>query len=217
MKQVNAKIKEPSPRDINDPQPAVSFPFPNTNYDIVAIAASLGGLKAIIEVLSNLPRDLPAAIVVVQHLAPQHRSLMAEILTRHTSLQVKQAHSGARVNPGTVYIAPPDHHLLINADGTLSLNQEKLEHFVRPSADVLFNSVANSYRERAIAIVLTGSGKDGVIGIQTIHDMGGIAIAQDEATSECFSMPQAAIGTGIVDHILPLSKVASTLISLVRS
>ena len=207
MNKTDANVKE---------QCSHGSPFPNTAYDVVAIAASVGGLKAISEVLSGLPTDFPAAIVIVQHLAPQHRSLMAEILTRQTSLPVKQAQSGDKLSPGTVHIAPPDYHLLINADDTLTLNQEKVEHFVRPSADVLFNSVAHSYKERAIAVILTGSGKDGVTGIQAIHELGGMAIAQDEETSECFSMPHAAIETGSVDQILPLSKIASALVSLVR-
>ena len=188
---------------------------PTLKFEIVAIAASVGGLKAITKILTGLPSDFPAAIVVVQHLHPKHRSLMAEILERQTSLPVMQAKQEDSLSPGTVYIAPPDYHLLVNADGTLSLNQSKVQHFVRPSADMLFNSVANSYGERAIAVVLTGAGKDGITGVQTIHQQGGIVIAQDEKTSECFNMPNTAIQTGVVDFILPLPNIAAKLVSLV--
>jgi chemotaxis response regulator CheB len=111
-------------------------------------------------VLAALPEGFPATLVVVQHLDPRHRSLMADILSRRTPLQVKQAEEGEQVAPGTVYIAPPNRHLLVNPDGTLSLTQSQLVHFLRPSADLLFESVATSYGERAIAVVLTGTGND---------------------------------------------------------
>jgi two-component system chemotaxis response regulator CheB len=122
-------------------------------FEIVAIAASAGGLNAISEVLTGLPANFPAAIVIVQHLDPRHRSLMAEILSRRTPLAVKQAEEGEALQAGTVYIAPPNSHLLVNSDGTLSLTQSELVHFVRPSADLLFDSVAASYKAGAIAIL----------------------------------------------------------------
>ncbi|HSF47885.1 MAG TPA: chemotaxis protein CheB [Burkholderiales bacterium] len=137
----------------------------NAAFDVVALASSAGGLNALNEILSALPADFPAAVLVVQHLDPRHRSLMAEILSRHTPLLVKQAEEGDMIEPGTVYIARPDRHLLANADRTLSLTQSELVHFVRPSADLLFESVAASYKQRSIAVVLTGSGSDGAMGI----------------------------------------------------
>ncbi|AFZ33754.1 CheB methylesterase [Stanieria cyanosphaera PCC 7437] len=184
-------------------------------FEIVAMAASAGGLNAISQVLSNLPADFAAAIVVVQHLDPSSRSYMAEILKRRTPLAVKQAEENDRINSGTIYIAPPNYHLLINPDHTLSLSKSKLVHFVRPSADLLFESVAASYQKRAIAVVLTGTGEDGIMGVQAIHEMGGIVIAQDEATSEYFGMPSAAIKTGTVDFILPINEISAKLIALV--
>jgi len=140
---------------------------------------------------------------------------MADILSRRTSLRVKQAEEGDRLAPGTVAIAPPDRHLLVNPDGTLSLSQSELVHFVRPSADLLFESVAASYRERAIAVVLTGTGSDGAMGVQAIKKMGGRVIVQDERTAEFFGMPTAAIHTGQVDQILPLDEIAPAIITLV--
>ena len=189
--------------------------FSDAAFDIVALAASAGGLNALSEVLSHLPANFPAAIVIVQHLDPRHRSLMADILSRRTPLEVKQAEEGDRIDRGKVYIAPPNRHLLVNPDATLSLTQSELVHFVRPSADLLFDSVAGSYKDRAIAVVLTGTGNDGSMGVQAIEKMGGTVIAQDRETSEFFGMPSAAIQTGTVDFILPLSEIASALISLV--
>jgi two-component system, chemotaxis family, protein-glutamate methylesterase/glutaminase len=187
----------------------------NSAYSIVAMAASAGGLKAISQVLSGLPANFAASIVVVQHLDRYHQSLMANILSRRTLLTVKQAEQGDRLKSGNVYIAPPNHHLLANPDGTLALTQSKLVHFVRPCADLLFESVATSYQDKAIAVVLTGMGQDGIMGVQLIHKMGGKVIAQDRKTSMYFSMPHTAIKTGKVDLILPLSEIAPTLISLV--
>lgn len=190
--------------------------FPGAAFDLVAVGASAGGLKALTEVLSPLPPDFPAAIVVVQHLDPRHRSLMAEILDRCTALDVRQVQEGDVLCPGTVFIAPPDNHLLVNPDGVLSLSKSELVHFLRPSADLLFESVAASYGERAIAVVLTGSGSDGSMGVEAVKTMGGTVIAQDEATSEFRDMPSAAVRTGKVDFVLPLNEISAALVSLTR-
>jgi two-component system chemotaxis response regulator CheB len=189
--------------------------FPDASFDVVALASSAGGLTALSEVLASLPPNFPAAIVVVQHLDPRHRSLMAEILSRRTPLQVKEAQEGNHLNSATVFIAPPNRHLLVNSDGTVSLSQSELVHFVRPSADLLFESVAASYKDRAIAVVLTGSGSDGSMGVRAIKKMGGTVIVQDEKTSEFFGMPGAAIQTGNVDFILPLAEISPALVTLV--
>jgi len=190
-------------------------PFAGAAFDVVALASSAGGIAALSEILGSLPGDFPAAIVVVQHLDPRHRSLMADILRRRTPLDVVQAEEGDRIRPGTAYIAPPDRHLLVNANGTLSLSQSELVHFVRPSADLLFESVAASYRTRAIAVVLTGTGSDGSMGIGAIKKMGGTVVAQDQASAEFSGMPGAAIRSGNADFILPLDEIASALVTLV--
>ncbi|TFI54261.1 chemotaxis protein CheB [Mastigocladus laminosus UU774] len=187
-----------------------------TNSYIVVMVASAGGLKALRKILSSLPLDFPAPIAVVQHLDPHYPSQIAKILNRHSFLTVKEAEAGDQLQPGTVYIAPPDHHLLVNIDATLSLSQEKKVRHVRPAGDVLFQSAATSYQEWAIAVVLTGMDSDGAAGVQAIKKMGGTVIAQDEATSDFFSMPQAAIQTGVVDFILPLEAIASTLVALIK-
>jgi two-component system, chemotaxis family, protein-glutamate methylesterase/glutaminase len=185
------------------------------NFDLVAIATSAGGLKALSEIFTNLPADFPATLLVVQHVAPQYKSRLAEILTHRTALQVKQAEQGELVKKGTIYLAPPNYHLLIKSDHTLQLTQSELVHFLRPCADLLFNSVAEIYQNRAIAVVLTGTGTDGEKGVQTIKKKGGIVIAQNKESSEHFGMPSSAIATGVVDYILPLGKIPECLISLV--
>jgi len=190
--------------------------FRGAAFHIVALAASAGGLAALGAVLSGLPDDFPAALVIVQHLDPRHRSLLADILSRRTKLKVKQAAEGDRLSPGIAFIAPPDRHLLVNPDGSLSLSQSELVHFVRPSADLLFESVAASYKGRAIAVVLTGNGSDGAMGVQAIKKMGGTVIVQDEKSSEFSGMPTAAIRTGQSDFILPLGEIAPALTTLVR-
>ena len=198
-------------------------PWPATNEEIskafylVAMAASAGGLAALSLILANLPENFPAAVAVVQHLDPHHHSLMAEILGKRSPMRVKQAQEGDRLAPGTVFIAPPDRHLLVNPDSSLSLSQSELVHFVRPSADLLFESAAASYKKRAIAVVLSGTGLDGSLGIRAIKKMGGCVIAQDKGTAEFFGMPEAAIQTGQVDFILPIKEIAAALIRLTAS
>ena len=201
------------PQDVEGAE--IARPFPGAAFDVVAMAASAGGIAALGEVLASLPADFRASIVVVQHLDPRHRSLMADILRRRTGLEVVQAGEGDRIMPGSVYIAPPDRHLLVNPDGTLSLSQSELVHFVRPSADLLFESVAACYKDRAIAVVLSGTGSDGSMGTRAIKKMGGTVIVQDQKSAEFSGMPQAAINSGSADFVLPLDEIASALVTLV--
>lgn len=169
---------------------------------------------ALADILGKLPADFDAIIVCVQHLDPRHRSLMPQVMGRRSNLPVDQAADGMEVESGHVYLAPPDRHMLVNGDGTISLTQTELVNFVRPSADLLFESVAAAYGERAIAVVLTGAGKDGSMGVTAIKKRGGTVIVQDEATSEFFGMPSAAIRTGMVDFVLSLDEIPSALVTL---
>jgi two-component system, chemotaxis family, protein-glutamate methylesterase/glutaminase len=205
----------PPARERSAPDVPAEHGSPRAQFDVVALAASAGGLKALSEVLAAVPADFPAAIVVVQHLDPRHRSLMAEILTRRVSVRVKQAEDGDVLRAGTVFVAPPDRHLLVNPDGTLSLSRSELVHFVRPSADLLFESLAASYKDRAVTVVLSGSGSDGSTGVKAIKTMGGTVIVQDELSSEFFGMPGAAIQTGMADFVLPLNEIGHALVTLV--
>lgn len=202
---------------IQIPQHRISSHFPNIAFNVVAVAASMGGLKAISTILAALPADFPAAILVVQHLSPDYPSQMAKILGQRTALRVKLAATGDVLHPGTVYTAVPARHLLVQPNGTLLLSDTPKMNFVRPAADKLFMSLAATYKSRAIAVVLTGNGADGALGVLSIKKHGGMAIAQDESTSEFFSMPGAAIATGNVDWVLPIEEIASTLVHLVTS
>lgn len=167
--------------------------------------------------LAALPADFPAALAVVQHLDPRHRSVMAEILGRSCKVAVKEAREGDPLRAGRAYVAPPNRHLLVNPDHTLTLTQTELVHFVRPSADLLFESAAASFRERAIAVVLSGSGHDGAMGVKAVKKMGGTVIVQDAKDAEFAGMPQAALATGSVDFVLPLDDIAPALQKLCSS
>jgi two-component system, chemotaxis family, protein-glutamate methylesterase/glutaminase len=183
----------------------------------VVLVGAAGGLKALSQLLLALPPNFPAAVIVMQHLDAQaDTSWTTEIANRLTTVALKPVKDGEVLQPGIVYIAPPTQHLLVNPDGTLSLSQAVFVDFMRPSLDLLLQSVAATFKERAIAVVLSGTGSDGVLGVQAIHKMGGQVIAQDESTSEFFEMPNAAIQTGKVNLVLPLDAIASTLIDLVE-
>ncbi|MGY0486924.1 chemotaxis protein CheB [Streptomyces sp. WG-D5] len=185
------------------------------SFSVVAVAASAGGIHAIAAVLDGLGPDLPVPVLVVQHLDPRHRTVLAEILDRRTDLAVKLAEEGEPARAGTVYIAPPDRHLLVRPDGTLSLSRSELVHFLRPSADLLFESVAGAYGSRAIAVVLSGTGNDGAMGVDAVKSRGGTVIAQDPRTAEFRGMPEAAEGTGTVDFVLPLTEIPAVIRGLV--
>ncbi len=207
--------EEPNTRPDVDTSPFDAKTFSAPMFDVVAVAASAGGIGALSRILTELPEDFPVPMIVVQHLDPRHRSLLAEILSRRTPLRVRQAHHGAKLMPGNVYIAPPDNHVLANADGTLSLSHSELVHFVRPSADLLFESVAGAYRDRAIALVLTGTGSDASMGVRAIKAVNGTVIVQDPDDAEFGGMPRAAIATGEVDFVLPVGEIAEALVTLV--
>ncbi|TMD97809.1 MAG: chemotaxis protein CheB [Chloroflexi bacterium] len=186
-------------------------------FDIIAIAASAGGVHALTILLRHLPAVLGATIVIVQHVDPRHRSLMPQVIGRQSSLPVVHAEEGMLLDADHVYLAPPDRHMLIKRKGVLTLTDSELVNFVRPSADLLFESVAAAYGPRALAVVLTGSGRDGALGVTAIKQRGGTVIAQDEASSEFFGMPSAAIKTGAVDHVLPLEDIAPRLVMLMTA
>ena len=186
-----------------------------TAFDIVGIAASAGGVSALTQLLGRLPAELGAIVVIVQHVDPRHRSLMPQVLGRQSRLPVTHAEDGMTVAKDRVYLAPPDHHMLLNRKGEVTLTDTELVNFVRPSADLMFESIAAAYGDRALAVVLTGSGHDGAMGVTAIKQRGGTVVAQDEGSSEFFGMPSAAIKTGAVDFILPLDEIAAKVITLV--
>jgi two-component system chemotaxis response regulator CheB len=182
---------------------------------MVAVAASAGGLSALAVLLAALPADFPVPIAIVQHLDPDRHSLLAKILGRRTPLVVKEAATDEVFTRGIVYVAPPGCHLVVGAGRIATLTHTARVHFVRPSADRLFQSVAISCGP-AIAVVLTGTGTDGAAGVIAIKAAGGVTIVQNLATSAFVGMPQAAIDTGAVDFVLPLDDIGPRLIELTR-
>ena len=184
-------------------------------FDVVVVGASAGGLAALSIVLHGLPHAFPAPVAVVLHLSPAYPSVLTGILSRSTQLAVCWATDGAHMKPGTVYVAPPDRHLVFERDGTVSLSHSPPVHFCRPSVDVLFSSAGRAFGERTLAVVLSGNGQDGSGGAAEVHRLGGLVIAQDEATSEFFGMPREAIQAGGVTYILPLASIAPAVRRLV--
>jgi len=189
---------------------------PGEPYGIVAIAASAGGITALGRVLGSLPSRFPVPVLVVQHLDPRHRTVIADVLGRRANMPVKLARDGEKADAGTIYVAPPNYHLLVGENGALTLSSSELVHFLRPSADLLFESVAGSYGPRAIACVLTGTGSDGVMGASAIKSRGGTVIAEDPELAEFRGMPEAVVASGVVDFILPLDEIATVIRGLVE-
>ncbi len=182
-------------------------------FDVVAVGASAGGLHSLQEMLKPLPPEFPCSILVVQHLAPTHKSHLSELMGHITALRVKQAEHGEVLLPGVIYTAPPDEHLLVGP-GKVQLAHTQLVHFLRPSIDLLFESVAGMYGSRAVGIVLSGSLKDGASGIQTMKLAGGTTFCEDPAAAQFRSMPAAAVATGYVDYVLPLVELGPALAKL---
>jgi two-component system chemotaxis response regulator CheB len=215
------KEKSTSARRLKKPAQVTRPEFPmapaSRLFPVIAMAASVGGLKALSVILGGLPADFPGAIAIVMHLSPEHKSMLAEILNGRTHLAVKQAHTGDILCRGNVFVAPPNHHLFVAKGGRLKLSSSFAEkvHYARPSAEPLFTSVAKVYQKNAIAVVLTGGDGDGSFGVRIIKEYGGQVIAQDRPTSQDFSMPETSIKTGDVDFILPLNEIASKLIELI--
>jgi two-component system, chemotaxis family, protein-glutamate methylesterase/glutaminase len=184
---------------------------------VVAVVGSAGGIRAIQVLLGALPGDLDACVLVVIHLAPLAPSLLPAILGRGTELQVAPAFDGAPLEPGIVWVAPPGAHLLVEPDETLRLDRSELVHHVRPSADVLLLSLARNHDGPSAVIVLSGTGIDGAAGAAAVKQAGGRVLAQDEATSEYFGMPGAAILAGGVDEVLPLDALAPAVMQWTTS
>jgi len=193
------------------PGDAISTDSTDDDLRVVAIAASAGGLETLGTLLAELPADLPAAVLVVQHLAPTHESHIADILGRATELPVRTAQDGDPVEPSVVLVAPPDHHLLVSIDGRVQLGSGERVRFLRPSADLLLDSVAAAYAERAIAVVLSGTGMDGAAGVRTIKAAGGQVLVESPDTAKFAGMPNAAVATGFADAVLPVEDLGPEL------
>jgi two-component system chemotaxis response regulator CheB len=186
-------------------------------WSAVLIASSAGGIQGLGTLLGGLEAALPVPILVAQHLNRARETRIVNILSRSTALTVKLAEDGEEPAPGAVYIAPPDRHLCMRADGSLFLTREERVNYARPAADPLFESAAQVYGEGVIGCVLTGSDSDGARGVEAVKAHGGTVIVQDPGTAEFHGMPKAAVGTGQVDFVLALTDIASAITRLMQS
>jgi two-component system chemotaxis response regulator CheB len=183
-------------------------------YDLIVIGASWGGLHAVGEILSALPPDTDAAVVIAQHRrADVVEGGLAGLLRLRAMLPVADVEDKAPIERGRVYLAPPDYHLLIEP-GYFSLSKDAHVHNARPSIDVLFESAAGAYRERVIGVILTGANADGAEGLAEIKRRGGVAVVQDPGTAERREMPAAALARTAADAVLPLSEIGPFLYGL---
>ncbi len=182
--------------------------------DLVAIGASWGGLEVFREVLRDVPAELDAAIVIAQHRSPEsHPTAFRDLLGAITRLPVREAGDKDDLQRGTVYIAAPDYHLLVDP-GSLSLSTDEPVQFARPSIDVLFESAAESYRERCVGVVLTGANDDGARGLARVVELGGTAIVQDPAEATRDEMPLAALAAVPQARVAKAAEIAPLLVEL---
>lgn len=180
---------------------------------IITIGASAGGVEALRTLFSKLPIDLPATVLAVIHRSPTHVSGLTAVLAHRALIRVSEAVDGEPIEPGRVYIAPADAHLVIEAD-RLRLHRGPKVHFTRPAVDPLFTSAAAAYGARVVGVLLTGGGDDGVSGLIAIKAAGGLSLVQHPAEALVASMPLNAIAFDHVDAILPLDAIASSLVTL---
>jgi two-component system, chemotaxis family, protein-glutamate methylesterase/glutaminase len=185
------------------------------NRDIIVMGASAGGLSAFNRIIKQLPEQLNAAVFIVWHVSPYSTSILPEILNRAGRLKAKHPADGESIEMGKIYIAPPDHHLLLES-GRIRLTKGPKENRFRPAIDPLFRSAAYAYGPRVVGVVLSGALDDGTAGLWAIKDRGGIAVVQDPAEAEQSSMPASALANVQVDHCVPVSEIPPLLVGLTQ-
>jgi len=185
-------------------------------FKAVVIGTSAGGMEALRIVLGGLEAGLPVPILIVQHLSPDSDSFLPTYLDEHSRLRAKEAEDKESLMAGVVYVAPPNYHLLVEANETLSLCAGERVNFSRPSIDVLFESAADAFGADLIGVVLTGANQDGAKGLARIKQLGGVAMVQDPSTAKAQAMPQAALTATPVDYVLSLQDIARHLNRLLK-
>ncbi len=183
-------------------------------YEAVVIGVSCGGLAALTQIFASLPADYPLPILVVQHLHPSQNEDFFSNLNEHCLLTVKAADEKEAVTRGNIYFAPPNYHLLVEKDQTLSLSVDERVNFSRPSVDVLFESAAAVFGSRLVGVVLTGANADGAVGLRMIKERGGLTVVQDPDSALADYMPRAAMAAVTVDHLLALVEIGPFLAEL---
>lgn len=203
------RLRAPDSLPAPSSPPAAHSPQP---FPVVVIGASTGGPRAVRQLLAGLPADLPAAVLVVQHIAEGFSAGMAEWLSASLALPVRLAVEGDRLRPGVALVAPDRFDLLVRRDGQIHLSGLPLL-LQRPAIDIAMQSVAAVYGASAVGVLLTGMGRDGAVGMRAIRRAGGYTIAQDEASSMIFGMPRAAIELGAAAVVLPLERIAAAVVA----
>ena len=178
------------------------------------VGVSTGGVDALKLMLGALPRDFPVPLLVVAHISPEADNGLALLLDDLCGIRVKEADELEEAVAGTVYLAPPNYHLQVERNGTLSLSVDPPVRFARPSVDVLFESAADAFGPALIGVVMTGAGSDGSHGLKLIKEAGGAMVVQDPVTAEADPMPRSAIEAAAPDYIVPLAKIAPLLVRL---
>jgi chemotaxis response regulator CheB len=181
---------------------------------LVAIGSSAGGPGALAKVLSGLPANFSAAIVIVQHVDALFAGGMAEWLNQHSQLPVRVAQEGDHLESGCVFLAGTSHHLTLTSGSRLAYTSEPSDYAYRPSVDVFFRSVCRHWQHEAVGVLLTGMGRDGALGLKALRDKGCHTIAQDQASSAVYGMPKAAVTLNAAVDVLPLERIATRLISI---
>jgi two-component system chemotaxis response regulator CheB len=193
---------------------AAAAPHPDDQQplrrDVVVVGASAGGVEALARLVASLPADFPAAVLVVLHVLPGGRSVLGEILARAGRLPAATATDGARIERGRIYVAPPDHHLLLDGE-TLRLSRGPRENGHRPAIDLLFRSAAESRGPRLLGVVLTGLLDDGAAGLRVVKERGGAAVVQAPDDALYPAMPLSAIAATDVDAVVPIDQMAATI------
>jgi two-component system chemotaxis response regulator CheB len=200
--------------------PTLASPGAAARVDVVAIAASTGGPNLLNELFRRFPEDLPVPVLVVQHMPAMFTGPMAERLDKSSPLKVVEARGGEVLRPGVAWVAPGGFHMAVRrrlGDVTVELNQDPPENSVRPAADVLFRSVEQCYRDKALAIVLTGMGRDGLEGARRLHAAGSTILAQDRESSVVWGMPGAVAGAGIAEAILTPDQISEEIVRRARA
>ena len=182
---------------------------------LVAMGASQGGVLALRKVISGLPGDFPAAILIVQHIGPEESELPS-LLTEVGNLAATHAQNGERIRAGHIHVAPPNRHMIV-ADGRVELSRGPRENWARPAIDPLFRSAAEAYGKCAIGVLLTGQLNDGTTGLYELKRRGGTTIVQDPSEAEASSMPRSALDNVAIDFCLPLSRIGEKINYLARS
>jgi two-component system chemotaxis response regulator CheB len=183
--------------------------------EAVVIGASAGGVEALSEILPVLPATFRPALLIVLHLPRERPSLLVEIYEKRCALPVREADDKEPVEPGTVYFAPPDYHMLVEKNRQIALSTDEPVHYSRPSVDVLFESAADVYGERLLGIILTGANEDGAAGLHAIHRAGGVTVVQQPDTAKVPLMVVSALQRNPADFVLSLPEIGALLRGLV--